>query len=155
MLSVTVVIILVMGGSGKIIKKHQLQVNNAYAIGGTVAEEALTSIRSMTAFGAQERLANRFGTHLDHVARSDFKSKAVLAFMIATMMGIMNLQYGLAFWAGSRLLHDSSISVSKIITVIFSSLLVAVSVGTCRPTLRSFCSDCCCLVRSSSGLAQS
>ncbi|KIX99571.1 uncharacterized protein Z520_05147 [Fonsecaea multimorphosa CBS 102226] len=138
MLSVTILIILVMGGAGKGIKQHQLQANDAYAVGATVAEEAFTSIRSTTAFCAQNWLAQRFSMHLDNVRRFDFKSKAFLASMIAAMMAIMTLQYGLAFWEGSRLLQDGSISVSKIITVIFSSMLAGVSIGHVAPHFGAF-----------------
>ncbi|OQV08502.1 hypothetical protein CLAIMM_12765 [Cladophialophora immunda] len=138
MLSVTVLIILIMGGAGKGIKQYQAQANDAYAIGATIAEEAFTSIRTTTAFGAQDWLAKHFGMHLDNVKRFDFKSKAFLAFMIAAMMAIMNLQYGLAFWEGSRLLHDGSVSVSKIITVVFSSMLAGVSIGHVAPHFGAF-----------------
>ncbi|EXJ70002.1 uncharacterized protein A1O5_07075 [Cladophialophora psammophila CBS 110553] len=138
MLSVTVLIILIMGGAGKGMKKYQIQANDAYAVGATVAEEAFTSIRSTTAFGTQPWLAKQFGMHLDNVRRFDFKSKAFLAFMIAAMMAILSFQYGLAFWEGSRLLHDGSISVSKIITVIFSSMLAGVSIGHVAPHFGAF-----------------
>lgn len=138
MLSVTVVIILVMGGAGKGMKSNQLQASNAYAVGGSVAEEAFTSIRSTTAFGAQERLSKQYGSHLDKVRGFDFKSKAWLAFMIAAMMAILNLQYGLGFWAGSRLLHDGDGSAAKTITVIFASLIAGASIGHIAPHFGTF-----------------
>jgi ATP-binding cassette subfamily B (MDR/TAP) protein 1 len=123
MLSVTVAIILVMGGLGSAMKKLQAKAIDASAVGGTWAEEAISSIRTVTAFGTQDKLSVQYDVQLQKASKLDFKAKTALASMIALMMAILCLQYGLAFWQGSRFLRDGDVTVSQILTVIFASML--------------------------------
>jgi ATP-binding cassette subfamily B (MDR/TAP) protein 1 len=138
LLSVTVAIILVMGGLGSSMKKFQAQALDASAVGGTWAEEAISSIRTATAFGTQDKLAAQYDVQLNKASKLDFKGKIALAFLIALMMGILNLQYGLAFWQGSRFLKNGDVTVSQILTVIFASMLAGVSLGQIAPHAGAF-----------------
>jgi ATP-binding cassette, subfamily B (MDR/TAP), member 1 len=138
MLSVTFSIVLVMGGAGKNMKSNHKHSNDAFAQGATLAEEAITSIRATTAFGAQEKLAGLFGRCLDSSRRFDFRAKAFLGGMIACMMGILNYQYALGFWTGSRFINDGNLSIPQVITVILASMLAGASLGHVAPHLGAF-----------------
>jgi ATP-binding cassette subfamily B (MDR/TAP) protein 1 len=138
MLSVTVAIILVMGGLGPTMKKFQTKALDASAVGGTWAEESISSIRTATAFGTQEKLAAQYDVQLKIASKLDFKGKAALAMLVALMMAIINLQYGLAFWQGSRFLKNGDVTVSQILTVIFASMLAGVSLGNVAPHAGAF-----------------
>jgi ATP-binding cassette, subfamily B (MDR/TAP), member 1 len=138
MLSVTVAIILVMGGLGSAMKKLQAKALDASAVGGTWAEEAISSIRTVTAFGTQDKLVAQYDVQLQKASKLDFKAKAALAGLIASMMAILSLQYGLAFWQGYRFLRDGDVTVSQILTVIFASMLAGVSLGNVAPHAGAF-----------------
>ena len=138
MLSVTVAIILVMGGLGPAMKKYQTKALDASAVGGTWAEEAISSIRTATAFGTQDKLAAQYDVQLKKASKLDFKGKIALAILLALMMAILNLQYGLAFWQGSRFLKHGDATVSQILTVIFASMLAGVSLGNIAPHAGAF-----------------
>ena len=119
-------------------KKFQTKALDASAVGGTWAEEAISSIRTATAFGTQEKLAAQYDVQLKKASKLDFKGKAALAILVASMMAIINLQYGLAFWQGSRFLKNGDVTVSQILTVIFASMLAGVSLGNVAPHAGAF-----------------
>lgn len=73
--STIVAIVLTMGSLGKLIVKYQKRSLAAYAEGGTVAEEVLSSIRNAVAFGTQDKLATEYAKHLTEAEKSGFKMK--------------------------------------------------------------------------------
>jgi ATP-binding cassette subfamily B (MDR/TAP) protein 1 len=73
--STIVAIVVTMGSLGKLIVKYQKRSLAAYAEGGTVAEEVLSSIRNAVAFGTQDKLATEYAKHLTEAEKSGFKMK--------------------------------------------------------------------------------
>ncbi len=93
-LSCTVVAITLDFGLGSVflVKWSQLALN-AYALGGTVAEEVFSSVRNAVAFGTQDKLAKQYGTHTTEAEKWGIKSKLALAVMIGGMFMFVNLNY--------------------------------------------------------------
>ena len=73
--STIVAIVVTMGALGQMIVKYQKKSLAAYAEGGTVAEEVLSSIRNAVAFGTQDKLATEYAKHLTEAEKSGFKMK--------------------------------------------------------------------------------
>jgi ATP-binding cassette subfamily B (MDR/TAP) protein 1 len=117
MLSSLVVIWLTLAVLGRLMMRNQSKSVNEYAAAGSLAEEAMSSSRDVTAFGTQSRLADKYDAVLDEASNSDQKAKRILSLMIASAIGILNLQYGLAFWQGSRWVDSGDVTISQIITV--------------------------------------
>ena len=138
MLSVIFAIILTMGGVGKLMKAFAEKSLESSARGVSLAEEAISSIRVVTAFGVQGHLTSKYNDQMTEASRLDFRSKTALGLMIAAMMCILNLQYGLAFWQGGKFLKDGDLSVSHILTVLFASMMAGVSMGHIAPHLGAF-----------------
>lgn len=124
-------------GSTFIIKynKHSLE---AYALGGTVVEEVIGSIRNATAFGTQDKLARQYNLHLKEAQKWGLKLKIVLAFLIAVMMCIMYLNYGLSFWQGSRYLIAGEMTLSDVLTIMFAIMIGAFALGNVAPNGQAF-----------------
>ena len=80
-----VAIVAVMGNGSKFIVKFNKKSLAAYAVGGSVAEEVLSSIRTATAFGTQDKLARQYDTHLIEAEKWGFRLKATLGLMIGCM----------------------------------------------------------------------
>jgi len=76
-------------GSSFIIKYNKNSLA-AYALGGSVAEEVISSIRNATAFNTQDKLARQYNEHLMEAAKWGSKLKMVLALMIGGMMGVVS-----------------------------------------------------------------
>ena len=138
-LSATVfALVLTMGGGSTFIVKYNKQSLESYALGGSVAEEVISSIRNATAFGTQDKLARQYDKHLTEAEVWGKKLKTVLAIMISGMMGIMFLNYGLAFWMGSRFIVDGQASLSDVLTITLSIMIGAFSLGNVAPNAQAF-----------------
>lgn len=136
--STVLAITVVMGGGSKFIVKYSKQSIESYALGGSVAEEVISSIRNATAFGTQDKLARQYDRHLTEAEKYGYKVKFALAIMVGCMFMIINLNYGLAFWMGSRFLVDNEIQLSSIFTILLSVMIGAFSLGNVAPNVQAF-----------------
>jgi ATP-binding cassette, subfamily B (MDR/TAP), member 1 len=91
--STVVAIVVAMGGGSRWIVKWTAASQEAYAKGGSVAEEVLSSIRNATAFNTQEKLARQYDKHLQEAETWGKRTQIILGFMVATMMTIIYLNY--------------------------------------------------------------
>lgn len=138
-LSSTVFAISAIGSVGsRFIIRYNKQSLEAYALGGTVAEEVISSIRNATAFGTQEKLARQYDVHLTEAEIWGTKLKRVLAVMIACMMGILYLNYGLSFWQGSKFIVDGQMTLSQVLTIMLAIMIGAFSLGNVAPNVQAF-----------------
>ncbi|CAK7214104.1 hypothetical protein SBRCBS47491_002035 [Sporothrix bragantina] len=138
LLSTLVALVLVMGGGSRFIVKYGKESVNAYAEGGSVAEEVLSSIRNCVAFGTQDRLAKQYDVYLTRAESAGFRVKGSLAMLIAGMMLILYLNYGLAFYVGSNFLLDGTIPLSKVLIVMMSVMIGAFNLGNVAPNMQAF-----------------
>lgn len=111
---------------------------SAYAQGATVAEEAISSVRHVTAFGIQDRLARRYSQHLIKAESAGLRSRLALAVMIAVMNCVIFWTYGLAFWQGSRFLVKGDISLGALVTILVATLNGAFTLGNIAPHAQAF-----------------
>ena len=138
LLSTVFAIAAIMASGSTFIIKFNKQSLESYALGGTVAEEVISSIRNATAFGTQDKLARQYDAHLIEAERWGKKLKTVLAIMIAGMMGILYLNYGLSFWQGSRFIVKGEASLSDILTITLAIMIGAFSLGNVAPNAQAF-----------------
>lgn len=135
-LSTVVTIVLVMGAGGRFMSGWNKKSLEAYAKGGSVAEEVLGSIRNAVAFGTQDKLAKQYDTYLADAQHWGIRTKSMLACMIGTLLCLIFLNYGLAFWMGSRFLVDGDVSLSQILTIILAVMIGAFSFGNVGPNVQ-------------------
>lgn len=131
-------IVTVMAAGSSFIIKYNKQSLESYALGGTVAEEVISSIRNATAFGTQDKLARQYDEHLKEAEKWGLKLKITLAIMIGAMMGIIYLNYALSFWQGSRFLVSGEMTLSDVLTIMMSIMIGAFSLGNVAPNAQAF-----------------
>ncbi|KAL1296520.1 hypothetical protein AAFC00_000029 [Neodothiora populina] len=131
-------IVITMGSMGGFIVKYNKASLAAYAEGGTVAEEVISSIRNATAFGTQEKLARQYDLHLAKAEKSGRMMKILVGSMIGFLMCYVFLNYSLAFWMGSRYLVDGVVNVGDVITIMMSIMIGAFSLGNVAPNIQAF-----------------
>jgi ATP-binding cassette subfamily B (MDR/TAP) protein 1 len=136
--STIVAIVVTMGTLGKLIVKWQKESLAAYAEGGTVAEEVISSIRNAVAFGTQDKLALQYDKHLTEAEKSGFKMKAILGSMIGFLMTFVYLNYSLSFWQGSRYLVWGEIGLNQVVTILLAVMIGAFSLGNVAPNIGAF-----------------
>jgi ATP-binding cassette, subfamily B (MDR/TAP), member 1 len=110
----------------------------AYAVGGSVVEESLTSMTNATAFGIQDKLARLYYKHLLAAEELGLKFKHTLAVMIGFIVCFNFLNYGLVLWMGSRFLVDGDVLLSQILTIILAITIATFSLGQIGPNFESF-----------------
>ena len=82
--------LVMLSGSRFIVKYNKISLES-YALGGSVAEEVLSSIRNATAFSTQSKLARQYDAHLTEAEKWGLKVKCTLAVMIGGMFCIVGL----------------------------------------------------------------
>ena len=136
--STVVTIVVIMGAGGRKMAGWNKKSLAAYATGGSVAEEVLASIRNAVAFGTQDKLAKQYNVHLLEARRWGIRSKGALGCMIGSLLCILFLNYGLAFWMGSRFLVDGETNLAHILTIILAVMIGAFSFGNVGPHMQHF-----------------
>uniref|UniRef100_A0A671Y918 Bile salt export pump n=1 Tax=Sparus aurata TaxID=8175 RepID=A0A671Y918_SPAAU len=80
----------------------------AYAKAGAVADEVLSSIRTVAAFGGELKEVQRYDRNLVWAQRWGIRKGLIMGFFTGYMWLIIFLCYGLAFWYGSSLVVDTA-----------------------------------------------
>ena len=135
LMSTVVALMMVMGGGSRFIVKYSKANISAYAEGGSVAEEVISSVRNAMAFGTQERLAKQYDGHLVKAEFFGFRLKASIGVLVAFIMTILYLNYGLAFWMGSRFIVNGEAELRQILIVMMSVMMGAFSLGGVAPNV--------------------
>ncbi|XP_076820461.1 ATP-dependent translocase ABCB1-like isoform X2 [Clavelina lepadiformis] len=110
----------------------------AYAKGGSVAEEAISAIKTVTAFGCQEKVVERYVQKLNRAKKVGIRR----GFMTGLSIGLMYLSifgmYALSFWYGTTLVLTEETSIGALTICFFSILVGSYSLGTAGSYFGSF-----------------
>uniref|UniRef100_A0A8B9KNC5 ATP-binding cassette, sub-family B (MDR/TAP), member 11b n=1 Tax=Astyanax mexicanus TaxID=7994 RepID=A0A8B9KNC5_ASTMX len=79
----------------------------AYAKAGAVADEVLSSIRTVAAFGGEKKEVERYDHNLISAQRWGIRKGLIMGFFTGYLWFIIFLCYALAFWYGSSLVVDT------------------------------------------------
>ncbi|XP_060229860.1 phosphatidylcholine translocator ABCB4 isoform X3 [Meriones unguiculatus] len=110
----------------------------AYAKAGAVAEEALGAIRTVIAFGGQNRELERYQKHLENAKKIGIKKAISANISMGIAFLLIYASYALAFWYGSTLVISKEYTIGNAMTVFFSILIGAFSVGQAAPCIDAF-----------------
>ncbi|KAJ8405347.1 hypothetical protein AAFF_G00318200 [Aldrovandia affinis] len=113
----------------------------AYAKAGGVADEVLSSIRTVAAFGGEKKEVERYDRNLISAQRWGIRKGIIMGFFTGYMWFIIFLCYALAFWYGSILVIDEQeYTPGTLLQVFFGVLIGALSLGQASPCLEAFAS---------------
>ncbi|XP_030879928.1 ATP-dependent translocase ABCB1 isoform X3 [Leptonychotes weddellii] len=110
----------------------------AYAKAGAVAEEVLAAIRTVIAFGGQKKELERYNKNLEEAKRIGIKKAITANISIGAAFLLIYASYALAFWYGTTLVLSREYSIGKVLTVFFSVLIGAFSIGQASPSIEAF-----------------
>ncbi|XP_045244629.2 phosphatidylcholine translocator ABCB4 isoform X3 [Macaca fascicularis] len=110
----------------------------AYAKAGAVAEEALGAIRTVIAFGGQNKELERYQKHLENAKEIGIKKAISANISMGIAFLLIYASYALAFWYGSTLVISKEYTIGNAMTVFFSILIGAFSVGQAAPCIDAF-----------------
>ncbi|KAG8432402.1 hypothetical protein GDO86_016881 [Hymenochirus boettgeri] len=113
----------------------------AYAKAGAVADEVLSGIRTVAAFGGEKKEVERYDKNLVYAQRWGVRKGIIMGFFTGYMWFIIFLCYALAFWYGSKLvLEEEEYSPGNLLQVFFGVLVGALNLGQASPCLQAFAS---------------
>ncbi|XP_051842179.1 bile salt export pump isoform X1 [Antechinus flavipes] len=111
----------------------------AYAKAGSVADEVLSSIRTVAAFGGEKKEVERYEKNLVFAQRWGIRKGMIMGLFTGYMWCIIFMSYSLAFWYGSKLvLDEGEYSPGTLLQVFFGVLVGALNLGQASPCLEVF-----------------
>ncbi|XP_023932082.1 multidrug resistance protein 1A isoform X3 [Lingula anatina] len=111
----------------------------AYAKAGSVAEEVLGAIRTVVAFGGQDKECDRYNNNLEDAKKSGIKKALTTGAGMGFTWMIIFGAYALGFGYGAHLVRtDTTYTVGNMMLVFFAVIIAAFSLGNATPTLANF-----------------
>ncbi|KAJ3300113.1 ATP-binding cassette, sub-B (MDR TAP), member 4 [Borealophlyctis nickersoniae] len=108
---------------------------DSYASAGGVAQQVLSAIRTVVAFGGEEREEKRYRKYLAEAEKSAIKKSVLAGGGVAAINLLMFGVYSLAFWYGSTLIRQRSMTPAEVINVFFAIIIGAFTLGQAAPHL--------------------
>eukprot|EP00475_Leptophrys_vorax_P029382 TRINITY_DN4309_c0_g1_i7.p2 TRINITY_DN4309_c0_g1~~TRINITY_DN4309_c0_g1_i7.p2 ORF type:complete len:177 (+),score=45.97 TRINITY_DN4309_c0_g1_i7:499-1029(+) len=113
---------------------------------GAVAEEALTSMRTLASFNAEKQELNRFDKKLQEALVAGGKRARATGALFGTIMFVMFGSYSISFWFGAQLIAWGTINSrtglpytgGDILSVFFGMLIGSFSLGQLAPYIPAF-----------------
>ncbi|XP_073681406.1 bile salt export pump [Garra rufa] len=110
-----------------------------YAKAGAVADEVLSSVRTVAAFGGEKKEVERYDRNLVSAQRWGIRKGLIMGFFTGYLWFIIFLCYALAFWYGSSLVVDTQeYSPGTLLQVFLGVLVAAMNLGQAAPCLEAF-----------------
>ncbi|XP_025030388.1 bile salt export pump isoform X2 [Python bivittatus] len=111
----------------------------AYAKAGAIADEVLSSIRTVAAFGGERKEVERYDKNLVFAQNWGIRKGIIMGFFTGYIWCIIFLCYALAFWYGSKLvLEEQEYSPGTLLQVFLGVLIGALNLGQASPCLEAF-----------------
>ncbi|KAK9451141.1 P-loop containing nucleoside triphosphate hydrolase protein [Limtongia smithiae] len=107
-----------------------------YSVGGTLAEEVISSVRNVQAFGVQDRLALLYDKYLVITEKWALRAGVTLGALIGTMWFAVYCNYALSFWQGSRYLASGELEVGNVIAVLMSMMMCSFTSSMIAPNIK-------------------
>ncbi|XP_053570110.1 ATP-binding cassette sub-family B member 5 [Bombina bombina] len=112
---------------------------SAYAKAGAVAEEVLSSIRTVVAFGGQEKEIQRYTNNLGEAKKIGIKKAVASQLAVGLMYFIIYDSYGLGFWYGATLaLYENGYTIGNVFMIFFNVVLSSYCIGQASSHFEAF-----------------
>ncbi|KAJ2091418.1 hypothetical protein IW138_001877 [Coemansia sp. RSA 986] len=113
---------------------------DSYAAAGGVANEVLASIKTVMAFGAQEREVKRYTEKIGSARRVGLTRAWVVGVNMGFVMFALFGLYALGFWYGGRLVRKGEMHPAQVLNVFFALIIGGFSLGNAAPSITALAS---------------
>ncbi|KAG7503537.1 hypothetical protein JOB18_040365 [Solea senegalensis] len=115
----------------------------AYAKAGAVANEVLSTVRTIAAFGGEEKASERYDRNLADAQTWGVTKGIIIGSFNGYLWIIIFLCYALALWYGAKLVIDTGeLSPGTLLQVFFGVLAAAINLGEGIAYLEGFATGC-------------
>ncbi|KAH8125763.1 multidrug resistance protein 1, 2, 3 [Trichoderma asperelloides] len=125
---------------GAYVVKHHKKAMAIYGQASVLAEEAISAISHVTAFGIQPLLSRRYLSALDQAAKADTKAENTVSAIIAWSNTMPCLIYALSFWADSKFLVKGEVSVAEVTTTNLAVTIGSFPIARIAPSAQALTS---------------
>ncbi|XP_052474766.1 ATP-dependent translocase ABCB1 isoform X2 [Carassius gibelio] len=124
----------------KVMASFTTREQTAYAKAGAVAEEVLSSIRTVFAFGGQKKEILRYHKNLEDAKNFGIKKAITVNIAMGFTFFMIYMSYALGFWYGSTLILAGEYNIGMLLTIFISVTTGAYGIGQTSPNIQSFSS---------------
>ncbi|KAK9449524.1 P-loop containing nucleoside triphosphate hydrolase protein [Limtongia smithiae] len=135
MSSLLVAIILSTGIASLYMVKYNQKAQEGYSVGGTLAEEVISSVRIVQAFGVQDIMASSYNAFLSISEHWAIYAGVAVGLMNGSMFLCSWSTDAMSFWQGIRFFTEGRISVGVIVTMVFAVFQGAYAFAIISPYL--------------------
>ncbi|KAK9474978.1 P-loop containing nucleoside triphosphate hydrolase protein [Dipodascopsis tothii] len=136
LISITAVVFASMITCSRYMVKFTRKSLAGYSSGASIAEEIITNVRNVQAFGTEERLSNEYDRYLEVTEVWGHRSGMVLGAMIGILwLGTYN-NYALAFWQGSHFIASYTAEIGEVVSVLMAMMMSSFFLSNVPPLLR-------------------
>ncbi|OLY83004.1 Multidrug resistance protein 1A [Smittium mucronatum] len=107
---------------------------------GLVANEALSSMRTVLAFNGQKRESDRYDTSNDLAAKAELSKSFSLALGLGGIYFCTYAIYSLGFWYGAKLIRMGQLDPASVLNVFFAFVISGSSIGHATPSISAITS---------------
>ncbi|KAL3894907.1 MAG: hypothetical protein SGCHY_005001 [Lobulomycetales sp.] len=105
-----------------------------YAEAGSIAQQVISNIRTVTAFNGQKRAIEKYNTKILDAEKSGIKNQLATAGTMSSVWCLIFLCYALAFWYGSTLAIAGEMTGGEVLNVFFAIIIGAFTLGNAGPS---------------------
>ena len=116
--------------------KYEAQITQLYSTAGVLAQEAFSSIKTVHAFWAHDKIVQKYDEYLTKAHKIGKRRSPLWGTVFSSEYCITLAGTALAFWQGTRMYRDGEIeNVGKVLTVVLSVTIGATAVSIIAPQL--------------------
>ncbi|RWS22040.1 ABC transporter: subfamily ABCB/MDR-like protein, partial [Leptotrombidium deliense] len=138
LLSIVPFVAVANGITAKIQTTMSIRESQAYAKAAAIAEEILSAIRTVYAFGGQQKESLRFSQSLEKAKVSGISRSLATGVNLGLMWLFMFCSYAFGFWYGIKLILDGEYGTQTLIIILTNILIGAYFFGQASPHLEAF-----------------
>jgi ATP-binding cassette subfamily B (MDR/TAP) protein 1 len=118
--------------------RFQTRILALYSKSGNIAEETISSARTVVSFNAQKKLSALYDASLFLARKEGIKKSIVTGIGLGALFLFLYCAYSLAFWYGHILLLENAITPGTVVNVFFAVLIGAFALGSIAPDIQAF-----------------
>lgn len=126
------------GVMGLLNGRFQTRILALYSVAGGYAEESISAIRTVVAFGAQNKMSKRYNESLSAARNEGIKKAISTGVGLGSLFFFVYCCYSLAFYFGAKLLASNTITPGSVVNVFFAVLIGSFALGQVAPDLQAF-----------------
>jgi ATP-binding cassette subfamily B (MDR/TAP) protein 1 len=137
-MSVIPAVALIVGPCISVIVKYEIETTKLHSAAAVIAQDAISSIRTIHAFTAQKKFVRDYDAKLNAARDLGAKESPFVGGMLGSQSFIVTSGTALAFWQGYRMYQSGEIaSVGTVMTVVLSVTLGTTSLQLIGPQIQA------------------